>query len=131
MPNANSAPCLALDSDGDGLTNAQEDTLGTSRSNPDTDADGANDGAEAGDSDGDGIPNALESSLVDSDADGVVNQNDPANGNSCVPNLNSAACRATDSDGDGLTNAQEDTLGTSRSNPDTDGDGALDGAEAG
>ncbi len=131
LPSANNAACLAYDSDGDGLTNAQEDALGTSRSNPDTDGDGVPDGAEAGDTDGDGIPNALESSLVDTDGDGVSNQLDAANNNACVPNANSAPCLALDSDGDGLTNAQEDTLGTSRSNPDTDGDGTLDGAEAG
>jgi hypothetical protein len=131
LPNANSAPCLALDSDGDGLTNAQEDALGTSRSNPDTDGDAVNDGAEGGDTDGDGIPNALESLLTDTDGDGFSNQLDPANGNPCVPNANAMACLVLDVDGDGLTNAQEDTLGTSRTNPDTDGDGALDGAEPG
>jgi large repetitive protein len=131
VPNAGSAACLATDSDGDGLTNAQEDALGTSRSNPDTDGDGANDGAESGDSDGDGVPNALESSIVDSDGDGVANQSDPANGNPCVPNSGSTACLAFDGDGDGLTNAQEDALGTSRSVADSDGDGVSDGAEAG
>ena len=131
VPNANSAPCLALDSDGDGLTNAQEDALGTSRGNPDTDGDGTNDGAEAGDTDGDGIANALESSVTDSDGDGVPNQSDPANGNPCVPNASSVLCLLQDSDGDGLSNAQEDALGTSRGNPDTDGDGTNDGADAG
>jgi large repetitive protein len=138
VPSAANAACLAYDSDGDGLTNAQEDTLGTTRSVADTDGDGANDGAEVGgnvnaplDTDGDGVINALESSITDTDGDGVVNQNDAANGNPCVPNANSAACLATDTDGDGLTNAQEDTLGTSRSNADTDGDGANDSAEVG
>jgi len=138
IPNANSIACLMTDSDGDGLTNSQEDTLGTDRGNVDTDGDGANDGAEVGgnvnapvDSDGDGTPNVFESSVADIDSDGVSNQNDPANGNACVPNANSAICLAADSDGDGLTNAQEDALGTSRGNPDTDGDGANDGAEVG
>jgi hypothetical protein len=131
VPNANSGPCLATDSDGDGLTNAQEDALGTARGNPDTDGDGALDGAEPGDTDGDGIPNALESSVTDSDNDGVANQGDPNNSNPCVPNSSNAACLAADSDGDGLTNAQEDALGTNRNNPDTDGDGFHDGAEVG
>ena len=138
VPNANSIVCLMTDSDGDGLTNSQEDTLGTSRGNADTDGDGTNDGAEVGgnvnapvDSDGDGTPNVLESSVADVDGDGVPNQSDPANANVCVPNANSAACLALDSDGDGLTNAQEDALGTSRSNADTDGDGTSDGAEVG
>ncbi|HUQ11927.1 MAG TPA: hypothetical protein VM146_16550 [Steroidobacteraceae bacterium] len=129
VPNANSGACLAADSDGDLLTNAQEDALGTSRGNPDTDGDGMNDGADAGDSDGDGIPNALESSVTDSDSDGVANQNDPNNTNPCVPNSSNAACLAADSDGDGLTNSQEDAAGTGRSNPDTDGDGVNDGTD--
>jgi hypothetical protein len=138
LPNANGAACLAADSDGDGLTNGQEDTLGTSRSDPDTDGDGANDGAEVGgnvnaplDTDGDGIPNVLESSLTDSDSDGVANQNDAANNNPCVPNVGSAPCLLLDNDADGLTNGQEDTLGTNRNSADTDGDGANDGAEVG
>jgi hypothetical protein len=138
VPNANSAACLAIDSDGDGLTNGQEDTLGTNRGSIDSDGDGVNDTAEVGgnvntpvDSDGDGIIDALESSNVDTDNDGVSNQADPANGNPCLPNGNSAACLATDSDGDGLTNGQEDALGTSRNNADTDGDGFADGAEVG
>ena len=138
VPNANSIPCLMTDSDGDGLTNSQEDTLGTDRGNADTDGDGANDGAEVGgnvsapvDSDGDGTPNVFESSIADVDGDGVANQNDPANGNACVPNANSVACLAMDGDGDGLTNGQEDALGTSRGNSDTDGDGTNDGVEVG
>ena len=137
VPNINSAPCLGVDTDGDGLTNGQEDSLGTNRNDIDTDGDGANDSAEVGnvgspvDTDGDGIINALESSATDSDGDGVPNQLDPANNNPCIPNANTAGCLAIDSDGDGLTNGQEDTLGTSRNNPDSDGDGANDGAEVG
>jgi hypothetical protein len=158
-PDASGAACLAADSDGDGLTNGQEDTLGTSRGNPDTDGDGINDGAEVGgnvnapldtdgdgvndgtevggnlaaplDSDGDGIPNVFESSLADGDGDGVPNQFDPANGNPCIPNANSAACLAADSDGDGLSNSDEVALGTDPANPDTDGDGVSDGSEVG
>ncbi|MEO8061284.1 MAG: hypothetical protein ABI821_00910 [Pseudomonadota bacterium] len=138
IPNSSGAACLAADSDGDGLTNGQEDTLGTSRGNPDSDGDGANDGAEVGgnvnaplDTDSDGIPNVLESSVTDSDGDGVVDQNDAANNNPCVPNTNAAPCLALDNDSDGLTNGQEDTLGTNRNNADSDGDGANDSAEVG
>jgi large repetitive protein len=125
------------DADMDGLTDSQEQTLGTSRFNPDTDGDGVNDPTEVGnvasptDTDGDGVINALESTLVDTDNDGVNNQLDPANTNPCVPNANGATCLAADTDGDGLTNAQEDALGTSRSNPDSDGDGTNDGTEVG
>jgi hypothetical protein len=131
VPNANGAACLATDSDGDGLTNAQEDALGTDRNDADSDGDGVNDGAETGDSDNDSIPNALESSGNDADNDGVADQADPANGNPCLPNGNSAACLATDSDGDGLTNAEEDAIGTGRDDADSDGDGISDGVEVG
>jgi large repetitive protein len=137
IPNSNHALCLALDSDGDGLTNAQEDALGTNRNIADTDGDGENDslergaGASALDTDGDGIIDALESSITDSDGDGVPNETDPANTNPCIPNSSHATCLATDSDGDGLTNAQEDALGTNRNIADTDGDGENDGAERG
>src|SRR4029079_7909730 len=124
--------------DGDGLTNAQEDALGTNRNVADTDGDGVSDGAEVGgnvnaprDTDGDGIIDARESSVADADGDGVANQADPSNNNPCVPNGSAAACLAADSDGDGLTNAQEDALGTGRNNADTDGDGVSDGIETG
>ena len=40
------APPEDVDSDGDGLSDAQEATLGTDPANPDTDADGLFDGAE-------------------------------------------------------------------------------------
>ncbi len=65
VPNAFVSVC-AQDSDGDGATDFQE-------------------GATT-DSDGDGIFNYLESSTADSDGDGVFDQNDPENGNACVPN---------------------------------------------
>jgi hypothetical protein len=138
LPNANHGACLAADSDGDGLTNGHEDSVGTGRNTADSDGDGANDGVEAGgnvnaplDSDGDGTNDALESSMIDGDGDGVVNQNDAGNSNPCIPNANAAACLALDDDGDGLTNGQEDTAGTNRSNADSDGDGSNDGAEVG
>jgi hypothetical protein len=138
IPNASHAACLAFDSDGDSLTNAQEDAAGTQRNVADTDGDGVNDGVEVGgnpnaplDSDGDGIANALESSLTDTDGDGVANQTDTANNNPCVPNGNSSACLAFDSDGDGLTNGEEDTIGTSRGSTDSDGDGIGDAVEVG
>ena len=138
LPNANSTVCLALDSDGDGLTNAQEDALGTSRSSTDTDGDGQSDALEVGanlnaptDTDQDGSIDALESTLVDTDGDGVNDEVDPANANVCIPNAGSAACLASDADGDGLSNAQEIALGTDPSAADSDGDGIDDGTEVG
>ena len=61
-------PCSA-DDDGDGLTDATEETLGTNPLNPDTDGDGLSDGAEVNtyatnplnyDSDGDGLADGAE-----------------------------------------------------------------------
>jgi outer membrane protein OmpA-like peptidoglycan-associated protein len=59
------------DNDGDGLSNDQEDDLGTDPNDADSDDDGVTDGAEpnpAGDADGDGDINALD---PDSDDDGL------------------------------------------------------------
>lgn len=110
IPNANFAGC---DQDGDGLTNAQEIALGTSPTNPDTDGDGVNDGAEVGsnpsnpiDTDGDGIIDALESSILDTDGDGVNNQADPNNTDPCIPNVNANTC-GQDTDGDGIADRVE------------------------
>ncbi|MFL6549337.1 MAG: hypothetical protein ACJ8OJ_11630, partial [Povalibacter sp.] len=118
------------DADADGLTDTQETTLGTNKFDSDTDGDGENDLAEVGGSvnaplnaDGDGFIDALDSSIVDSDSDGVNNETDAANTNPCIPDPNHAQCLAADSDGDGLSNTQEDALGTNRNVADTDGDG--------
>ncbi|MCB0554124.1 MAG: hypothetical protein KDD02_11275, partial [Phaeodactylibacter sp.] len=138
---ANTDPCIpsnlagTCDRDSDGLTNDEEATAGTDPDNPDTDGDGENDGPEIGgdvnnplDGDNDGIIDALDSSIVDTDSDGVNDETDPANTDPCVPNTFAGAC---DQDNDGLTNAEELTAGTGPSNPDSDGDGELDGAEVG
>lgn len=122
-----------VDSDGDGLSDANEAIAGTDPNNPDSDGDGENDNIEVGgnlasplDTDGDGVIDAFESSIVDTDGDGVSNELDPENTNPCVPNLNAGPC---DQDNDGLINSQEATLGTNPTNPDTDGDGINDGLE--
>ena len=82
------------DCDLDGLTNVEENTIGSDPSNPDTDGDGIMDGTEVGnpfnptDSDGDGMLDVLESNIADLDGDGVVDQQDVENANDCVPNSN-------------------------------------------
>lgn len=77
------------------------------------------------DTDGDGIPDATDNCPAtsnggqdDSDFDGV--------GNAC----DSVDDGESDSDGDGLTNSREHGIGTSPTNPDTDGDGVNDGTDA-
>ncbi|WP_158975594.1 gliding motility-associated C-terminal domain-containing protein [Cellulophaga sp. L1A9] len=88
-----------LDADLDGLTDAEENTLGTNPDNDDSDDDGILDAVEVGDDvdnpldeDSDGIIDALDSNVLDSDLDGVVDQLDPANFNPCIPNTAAGAC---------------------------------------
>ena len=111
------------DTDGDGLTNAQEQTLGTDPTKADTDGDGKNDKTEVGanlasptDTDGDGKIDALESVILDSDNDGTVDELD---------------ADLQDTDGDGLTDTDEGLLGTDPTKADTDGDGEDDKTEIG
>lgn len=90
----------SCDTDGDGLNNGDEATNGTDPNNPDTDGDGYSDGYE------------------------VTSGTDPLD--PCDPSALSPAC---DMDNDGLTNAEEVAAGTNPTNPDSDGDGVLDGEE--
>ncbi len=76
--------CVDDDLDGDGLTNAEEEALGTDPEDADTDDDGMDDGTEVEngadpldpDTDDDGIPDG-EDGLGDDDGDGVINVLDP------------------------------------------------------
>jgi len=80
--------CVAPDGDldGDELSNALEQKLGSKLDHPDSDGDGLQDGYEAGpspetplDSDGDGVADLLESNIADPDQDCLVNARDPQN----------------------------------------------------
>ena len=150
-PNANFPTC---DPDNDGLTNAQEATLGTNPFVSDTDSDGISDGVEVAnasdplsacspnaifvtcDQDNDGLTNAEEALLgtnpavADTDGDGINDGAEVANGSDplspCSPNVNFSGC---DQDNDGLTNGEEALVGTNPTIADTDGDGINDGAE--
>ncbi|WP_306466064.1 adventurous gliding motility protein AgmC [Corallococcus exiguus] len=90
-----------VDSDNDGLTDAEEILVGTDPNNPDTDGDGIPDGIEVKV----GGTDPLDS---DSDDDGILDGNE-------------------DKDHDGIVDADE----TDPNNPDTDGDGLTDGVELG
>jgi hypothetical protein len=82
---------LHVDSDGDGLTDEEEDDLGTDPFDPDSDDDGLTDGEEVAlgtspllpDSDSDGITDGDEVALgtdpldADSDDDGIIDGSDP------------------------------------------------------
>ena len=112
------------DPDEDGLTNLEEYGLGTDATDPDSDGDGLEDGAEVNehgtdptnqDTDLDDLPDGWEVEYdLDATDDGSI---DPDNG----PN--------GDPDGDGLTNEEEFGLGTNPIEADTDEDGLADGAE--
>ncbi|WP_240360320.1 adventurous gliding motility protein AgmC [Pyxidicoccus caerfyrddinensis] len=92
---------VSVDTDGDGLTDAEEVTLGTDPNNPDTDGDGLTDGLEVNVGDTDPLDD-------DSDDDGVMDGTE-------------------DADHDGIVDANE----TDPNEADTDGDGLTDGLELG
>lgn len=145
----------ASDHDSDGLTNLQEQQLGTLPYNPDTDDDGMPDGWEqssqlnptlatdsALDADGDGISNHAEYQLgfnprsSDSDGDGLADALEDRDGDGLPDawewNFFASAAGAipsADDDGDSLTNLQEYQASTNPKRQDTDGDLLPDGWE--
>lgn len=82
-------PCVpstnACDTDLDGLSDGDEDWVGTNPLDPDSDGDGEQDGDEEQDSDGDGVSDALERDDTDEDGDGTVDEFDAADDDPCVP----------------------------------------------
>ena len=133
------------DTDGDGLTDAEEiQQYGTDPASADSDGDGLTDAEEiqqygtdplAADSDGDGLSDFAEVNGTtgyvtdplsgDSDGDGMDDGDEIANGY----NPTDASDGAADDDSDGLTNAEELAIGTDPKNADSDGDGYIDGED--
>ena len=115
-----------VDSDGDGLTDSLEETLGSDPFSVDTDDDGLSDYEELGwldynplleDTDGNGILDKDE----DPDGDGLTNLQESNLGTNMI---------VKDTDHDGLTDYEEAMIyHTDPLNPDTDGDGVNDGTE--
>lgn len=148
-----------LDSDDDGLPDAQErcGEACTDPANPDSDGDGWLDGQESyyltgtspcnPDQDGDGIPDGVEGDLgtdptnTDTDGDGMpdgyeagfAEPREDDYGGPPVPiggfDPLDPSDGATDPDGDGLTSSSEYTYGTNPFSDDTDGDTIPDGDE--
>lgn len=87
-----------IDSDGDGLTDAQEISLGTNPNNPDTDGDGLSDGAEVN-------VHASNPLSTDTDGDGLLDGDEV--------NLHGTDPASPDSDGDGAGDALEVRTGSS------------------
>jgi hypothetical protein len=117
-------PC-SQDSDGDGLTDSDEINLhGTGPTNPDTDGDGMDDGWEVIYGATCGLDPLFNDAALDPDGDSYTNLDEYVNiTDPCV------FTPLIDSDNDLLTDVDELLYGTSVSNPDTDGDGLLDGLE--
>jgi len=105
-----------VDTDGDGLGDADETTRGTDPRRPDTDGDGLLDGFEVRY----GLdPLDRRDGLTDPDGDGLTNVEEQTAGTNP---------RHPDTDGDGLTDGDEVRVyGTDPSRVDTDGDGLTDG----
>jgi hypothetical protein len=126
------------DDDADGAIGSVELFLGTDPNNPDTDADGKNDGSELYEPDGVTIRTILDAdadtridaveTAEDVDGDGTSPETgDDDEANPCVPNAEATNC---DADDDGLTHAGELEKGTSPTSADTDGDGVGDALDA-
>lgn len=117
------------DNDDDGLTNAEEEDLGSDPNNPDTDGDGINDSIERGDgtlpidSDGDDIPDSLD---PDDDNDGVLTMDENYNGGSPLDDDTDGDGQADylddDDDNDGVPTRLEDYNGNGARDDDTDSD---------
>jgi hypothetical protein len=111
------APCAGgqPDTDGDGLNDTQEASLGTDPNNPDTDGDGLDDGDEVN-------VRGTDPLVVDTDGDGL-GDGDEVNVHGTDPTL-------ADTDGDGLSDGAEVNVhGTDPALADTDGGGTDDGTE--
>jgi hypothetical protein len=137
---------LDRDDDGDAIASADEDDDGRvhggdrdedgtpNRRDEESDGDGLDDAVEGrGDADGDGVPNYLD---TDADGDGKADEvegDEDADADG-VPNFldgDDADGPDGDPDGDALRNLDEVLVGTDPLDPDSDDDGARDGAEVG
>jgi fimbrial isopeptide formation D2 family protein/uncharacterized repeat protein (TIGR01451 family) len=119
-PNNKADDVTAVDTDGDGLTDAEETVLGSNPNDPDTDDDGVPDGKEANPSD-------------DTDGDGKNNVLDPDSDNDCLFDGTETGVVApgpgTDTTKGVFVPDADPSTHTSPVNPDTDRGGMKDGIE--
>jgi Bacterial TSP3 repeat len=139
---ASAAGCGACDDDGDGLTNADEyGVYGTSVQNADSDGDGVADGYEVSvgynplalDSDGDGLSDYDEINQADQ-ASGYDQGSGDADGDGLTDGYEGQVSLTdpytADTDGDGLSDGKEINLtGTDPFRADSDNDGKLDSCD--
>lgn len=107
------------DTDGDGLTDVEEDALGTDENDADTDNDGLEDGEE--------VDMGTDPKDSDTDSDGLEDGEEVDLGTD--PLVDEGEVTESDSDGDGLDDDEENELGTDENDTDSDNDGISDGAE--
>ncbi len=127
-----------VDTDGDGLTDAEEAELGTDPNSADTDGDGLSDGEEVNDydtdptnadTDGDGLEDGPEVNSYDTDPTNADTDGDGLEDGEEVNEYRTDPTN-TDSDGDGLNDYDEVMEhDTDPNNANTDGDGFTDSQE--
>ena len=132
-----------VDTDGDGLTNLQEQAAGSNPKNADSDGDGLSDSEEflthhtnplVADTDDDGMTDKQEVDAgyrpldLDMDRDGMSDGWENAHGLDPQDSTGDDGADG-DIDNDGLSNIDEYLNGTNPNLPDSDGDGVPDGVE--
>ena len=125
-------PTLA-DTDADGLSDGDELAAGADPLNPDTDGDGELDGVDAdpltfNDADGDGLSDSMEAQLGTNPNAADTDGDGLWDGTEIDPGLGTDPLDA-DSDDDGLSDGEEVALGTNPKDADTDGDGVGDASD--
>ena len=118
-------PKWSIDSDKDGLVDAEEELLGTNANNTDTDNDGLNDKFE--------VESGLDSTKKDSDDNGILDSEEDLD-NDRLKNIDeqkhNTSAIIEDSDVDGLSDYEEiNKYNTNPLQEDTDEDGVNDGKE--